>query len=217
MIEESRPVGASRFRDDGSQGWRPGLSNLSPLGLSNPAIFLPAILLFAVLNAVAWADDQERDKMNANYEKEIARLTEQIDKTPRTVDLYSRRGDAYFFRGKFIEAVADYEKMAASPDFRRGLSQLKEAAAQHSLAVMCSEADPLECHRCLLVGRALAGEGADVRHILASGEVMTHVEAEDRLLALQNLSEEGLFASREERLAEAYRSRSRKHAYAQAR
>jgi uncharacterized protein (DUF488 family) len=138
------------------------------------------------------------------------------------------RNVAYIFLGKelggrpqdpasYTEGVADYEKMAASPDFRRGLSQLKEAAAQHSLAVMCSEADPLECHRCLLVGRALAGEGADVRHILASGEVMTHVEAEDRLLALQNLSEEGLFASREERLAEAYRSRSRKHAYAQAR
>jgi hypothetical protein len=46
---------------------------------------------------------------------------------------------------------------------------------------------------------------------------MTHVEAEDQLLALHNLAEEGLFASREERLAEAYRSRSRKHAYTQAR
>jgi uncharacterized protein (DUF488 family) len=138
------------------------------------------------------------------------------------------RNVAYIFLGKelggrprdpalYTEGVADYEKMALSTDFRRGLSGLKEAADRHSLAVMCSEADPLECHRCLLVGRALADEGADVGHILASGEVMTHVEAEDRLLALQNLAEEGLFASREERLAEAYRSRSRKHAYTQAR
>src|SRR3990170_4787373 len=90
------------------------------------------------------------------------------------------------------EGVADYEKMAASPEFRVGLDRLVEAAARHRLAVMCSEADPLHCHRCLLVGRALAAEGADVRHILASGAVMTHGEAEDRLLQLENLTEEGL-------------------------
>ena len=139
------------------------------------------------------------------------------------------RNVAYIFLGRelggrpqdpemYSSDVADYEKIAASPDFRRGLSQLKEAAAQHTLAVMCSEADPLECHRCLLVARALAEEAADVGHILASGEVMTHRDAEDRLLSLENFAEPGLLAlSREERLAEAYRSRSCKHAYAQAR
>ena len=48
--------------------------------------------------------------------------------------------------------------------------------------------------------------------------IVTHAEAEDRLLALENLAEEGLLrVSREERLAEAYRSRSRKFAFAQAR
>jgi uncharacterized protein (DUF488 family) len=112
--------------------------------------------------------------------------------------------------------VADYEKMAAAPEFRLGLARLSEAAAERTLAMMCSEADPLECHRCLLVARALAEEGADVRHILASGAIMTHAEAEDRLLALENLIEADLLAtSREERLARAYRSRARKFAYSQ--
>jgi hypothetical protein len=82
------------------------------------------------------------------------------------------------------------------------------------VAAMCSEADPLECHRCLLVGRALAEQGADVRHILASGAIVTHAEVEDRLLSLENLAEEDLLAnSREQRLAEAYRSRARKGGY----
>ena len=40
------------------------------------------------------------------------------------------------------------------------------------MAAMCSEADPLDCHRCLLVGRALAEAGLDVGHILASGEIV---------------------------------------------
>jgi lipoprotein NlpI len=75
-----------------------------------PTTLLAAIVVFAVSAVVASAADQERDKMNADFDKDIARLTEQIDKSPMTVDLYSRRGDAFFFRGKFAEAVTDYEK-----------------------------------------------------------------------------------------------------------
>jgi uncharacterized protein (DUF488 family) len=118
----------------------------------------------------------------------------------------------------YTDGVADYEKMAASPEFRLGLERLMEAAARQSVAVMCSEADPLECHRCLLVGRVLAEVGADVRHVLASGTIVTHRDAEDRLLSLANLAEPGLLAlSRETRLSQAYRSRGRKFAFAQAR
>jgi uncharacterized protein (DUF488 family) len=109
------------------------------------------------------------------------------------------RNVAYVFLGKelggrpqspalYTGGTADYEKMAATPEFRRGLEWLKEDAARGSVALMCSEADPLECHRCLLVGRALAEEGADVRHILPSGALMTHGDAEDRLLKLENLA-----------------------------
>src|SRR5262245_3956504 len=114
----------------------------------------------------------------------------------------------------YTDGVADYDKMAAAPEFRLGLERLMEAAARRSVAAMCSEADPLECHRCLLVGRALAEQGADVRHILASGKVVTHAEVEDRLLSLEKLADADLLASsREERLAEAYRARARKAGY----
>ena len=115
----------------------------------------------------------------------------------------------------YTGGVADYEKMAASPEFRLGLERLIEVAARSTVALMCSEADPLECHRCLLVGRALVGQGADVRHILASGAIVTHGEVEERLLSLENLAEADLLArGREARLAQAYRSRSRKFAFA---
>lgn len=115
----------------------------------------------------------------------------------------------------YTQGVADYEKMAASPEFRAGLERLTEAAERHLIAAMCSEADPLDCHRCLLVGRALAEAGIDVGHILASGEVIAQAQAEERLLHLENLTKTGLLLrSREERLAEAYRSRCRKVAYA---
>ena len=136
------------------------------------------------------------------------------------------QGIDYVFLGKelggrpereemYTQGRADYEKMAASPEFRIGLARLTEAAERHLIVVMCSEADPLDCHRCLLVGRVLAAGGIDVGHILASGAVVTHAQAEDRLLDLEHLAEAGLLLrSRDERLAEAYRSRCRKIAYA---
>ena len=135
------------------------------------------------------------------------------------------RNIAYIFLGETLGGrpqnpelyscgVADYEKMAASAEFRRGLAALIDEAGQHCVAVMCAEADPLECHRCLLVGRALTDAGLEVRHILASGAIMTHVGAEDRLLELEHLAEESLLkVPRDELLAQAYRSRARKFAY----
>ena len=115
----------------------------------------------------------------------------------------------------YTQGRVDYEKMAASPEFRAGLAQLIETAEQHRLVAMCSEADPLDCHRCLLVGRALAESGVEVGHILGSGEIVSHAQEEDRLLQLQHLADDDLLMrSRAERLAEAYRSRNRRAGYA---
>jgi len=156
-----------------------------------------------------------------------SRFSPQFNKDAMREALAARNIE-YMFLGKelggrpqnsalYTDGVADYEKMVASPEFRLGLDRLMEIAARSNVAAMCSEADPLECHRCLLVGRALAAQGADVRHIIASGEIVTHAEVEERLLSLENLAEDLLASSREERLAEAYRARSRKFAFAQAR
>jgi uncharacterized protein (DUF488 family) len=139
------------------------------------------------------------------------------------------QGIAYLFLGKelggrperpelYRDGVADYEKMATSAEFGAGLERLADAAKRHRVAAMCSEADPLDCHRCLLVGRALAEQGVDVGHILATSDIMTQTQVEDRLLELADLGgEDLLMRPRAERLAEAYRARNRKAAYARPR
>ena len=48
---------------------------------------------------------------------------------------------------------------------------------------MCAEREPLDCHRCLLVGRALARRGCTVGHILGDGAIEPHSATEERLLA----------------------------------
>jgi uncharacterized protein (DUF488 family) len=157
----------------------------------------------------------------------ISRFSPHFNKNALSASL-AAQGIDYVFLGKelggrperpelYTGGIADYEKMSASAEFRAGLGQLKDVAECRRVAVLCAEADPLDCHRCLLVGRALADAGIDVGHILASGRVITHEEAEDRLLELENLADAGLLLrSRAERLAEAYRSRNRKAAYRRA-
>jgi uncharacterized protein (DUF488 family) len=155
----------------------------------------------------------------------VSRFSPQFNRAALAASL-AERNIAYIFLGNelggrparpelYSEGVADYEKMAASNEFRGGIARLTEAAARHRVAVMCAEADPLDCHRCLLVARALAEDGFEIGHVLASGAVMPHREAEDRLLDLAGLAEASLLlSSRDARLAEAYRARAGKAAYA---
>jgi hypothetical protein len=78
---------------------------------------------------------------------------------------------------------------------------------------MCSERDPLDCHRCLLVARALAARGVTVGHILHDGGIESHAATERRLLEGAD-EESDLFATGQNaRLAAAYRRRARGVAY----
>jgi uncharacterized protein (DUF488 family) len=107
----------------------------------------------------------------------------------------------------YRDGIADYERMAASPPFRAGLDRVGEALRRSRLCLMCSEREPLDCHRCLLVGRALAERGFAPGHILIDGTIEPHAATEERLLARSGGSED-LFGDRAARLAEAYRRRA---------
>ncbi len=144
----------------------------------------------------------------------------------RLRDDLDRAGIAYVFLGRelggrpaerefYADGVADYEKMAQAPAFVAGLERVIVGAQSHRVALMCSERDPLTCHRCLLVGRALAERGARVSHILDSGERVSHTAIEDELLARTGRAGDDLFAPRAERLAAAYREHTRKVAFSQ--
>jgi uncharacterized protein (DUF488 family) len=115
----------------------------------------------------------------------------------------------------YCEGVANYEKMAQASEFNKGLERVIEGTKKYRIALMCSERDPLDCHRCLLVGRALAQRGVRVSHILDDGRIVSHSEIEDKLLEISGRSTEDFFAPRSERLATAYRERALKVAFAE--
>ena len=133
-------------------------------------------------------------------------------------------GIAYSFLGKelggrpsgtafFRKGVADYEAMATVPAFHAGLDRVAEGSRKYCVALMCSERHPLDCHRCLLVGRALAERAIGVEHVLPDGSISTQANIEERLLQMAASDHEDLFAPRADRLAAAYRDRARKVAY----
>jgi uncharacterized protein (DUF488 family) len=125
------------------------------------------------------------------------------------VELGGRPSDPALYR----DGIADFEAMAKQPDFHAGLDRLVAEAARNPVCVMCSEREPLECHRCLLVGRALAARGLNVGHILHDGTIEPHAVTEQRLLALDDQGE-GLFVTgQHERLAAAYLRQARAVAY----
>jgi uncharacterized protein (DUF488 family) len=132
---------------------------------------------------------------------------------------------AYVFLGKelggrpkdrklFHDGVADYERMAMAAAFKEGLDRVVGGASRRRIALMCSEHDPLDCHRCLLIGRMLAERNVSVNHILADGRQVSQQQIEEKLLSMSGRTADDLFLPREERLALAYRNRARKVAFA---
>jgi uncharacterized protein (DUF488 family) len=139
----------------------------------------------------------------------------------------AREGIDYLFYGDvlggrprdqnlYCDGIADYEAMARQLEFQAAIERLLADASHHTeggLCLMCAERDPLDCHRCLLVARAVAGRGMTIGHILHDGRIEPHTAIEKRLLELAN-KECDLFATGQDgQLTAAYRCRARAVAY----
>lgn len=66
-----------------------------------------------------------------------------------------------------------YSRVAVAPFFLRGLEKLKDEGALYRAAIMCSEEDPTNCHRHLLIARVLDKQGVRVLHIRGDGRQQT--------------------------------------------
>jgi uncharacterized protein (DUF488 family) len=137
-------------------------------------------------------------------------------------------GIAYVFLGDALggrpskstlltDGVADYAHMAMEAEFAAGLERVIKGSQKFRIAMMCAERDPLDCHRCLLVGRALHEKNIEVAHILGDGDAIDHKGIEARLvtLAKQDPLQTDLFASDEELLDTAYKLHAKRVAYAE--
>ena len=93
----------------------------------------------------------------------------------------------------YEQGRVSYRKLAATELFQRGIDRLLAAAADHQVAIMCAEKDPLDCHRTILVARELVERGVLVAHILSNGEIESHEAAMTRLRSRLKLDAPDLF------------------------
>ena len=79
----------------------------------------------------------------------------------------------------------DFELFVQSPDFKSGFDKLTSSMDQgYIFALMCSEKDPVTCHRAIMVSRQFHLAGYNVIHFLPGNENCTQKDVEQRLLKI---------------------------------
>ena len=92
----------------------------------------------------------------------------------------------------YINGRVCFEKLKETPLFQQGISRLLEGAKNFKVCLLCSEKDPINCHRTILVARTLAKKGVVIQHILENGAIIDQAEIEKQMLEQFKL-EPGLF------------------------
>jgi uncharacterized protein (DUF488 family) len=81
------------------------------------------------------------------------------------------------------EGKVDFELVRKSWNFKNGVERLWQGLDKgYTIALMCSESEPFDCHRFSMVSIALQKDGFDVNHILKNKTIKTNTELERQLL-----------------------------------
>ena len=119
--------------------------------------------------------------------------------------------DCYDENGKL-----QYHLVAQLPGFQLALSQIRDKLKTGNLALMCSENDPLNCHRMILICRELYKKTdfleKEIQHILSDGSVKTNKEMEKALMDKFKIYPD-MFRTEKECIEEAYNKKAQKIAY----
>lgn len=102
-------------------------------------------------------------------------------------------------RSCYRNGTAEYGLIAKQPSFNEALSRLSGGASKSGIALVCSEADPIECHRAILVSRHLAKFVPDIRHIHSNGTLESQTDLEDRLIELYGTAPPPLLRTKDQR------------------
>jgi len=117
----------------------------------------------------------------------------------------------------YIDGQAKYDRIAHLPAFRRGLEIVLQQVERYRIALMCSESDPITCHRTILVCRELKKMSPDLQitHLLGDGQVERQEMSEKRLVNLHKLQPElfGDLTSTSGLIEKAYDLQAEKIAY----
>jgi uncharacterized protein (DUF488 family) len=127
-----------------------------------------------------------------------------------------RSGITYVFMGDelglgafdihcYVDGKVDFTRVAESQIFLKGVRRIQDGLEKYRLAMMCSEGDPLQCHRSVLLARYFTALGIQVQHILPDGRLEAHDDTVDHMLHAFGLAEADMFRTPEQAVDDAYR------------
>jgi uncharacterized protein (DUF488 family) len=79
--------------------------------------------------------------------------------------------------------TVDFEKVRATKTFSTGVERLEKGIERgFKIALMCSEAEPFDCHRFGMISGYLSNNNFEVQHILKDKSLKTNAELEKQLM-----------------------------------
>ncbi len=158
-----------------------------------------------------FAADYNRERIKAALQSngiKYAFMGNYFGARPTDTSLYSPNG------------YLDFDKVADSLNFRKAFDSVAKGVEQgYKIAFMCTEKDPIECHRAILVTNAFFKAGYSIEHIMPDNTVQTQQDINERLLDMyySDRNQLSLFASEnlsaEQYLSEAYKKQNEKIGY----
>lgn len=121
-----------------------------------------------------------------------------------------------------LQGYLDFEKVRKDEDFLFGIKRIKNGITKgYNISLMCTEKDPIDCHRSILVAKGLEDNDIEVSHILQNGQLYSQQKLEERLLNMYFKDRNqinfdmllGNSLTDEEMIEEAYRKRNREIGY----
>ncbi len=143
-----------------------------------------------------------------------------------------RYGIIYYYMGTYfgarrkeqelytLEGYLNFERVRAQASFKQRVASITTGLERgNTIALMCTEKDPFDCHRAILVGRGFELSGIPIYHILHDASLQSQEQLNKRLLLhyFPHYLEQDLFATvqktQKDYLVEAYRERNREIGY----
>lgn len=79
--------------------------------------------------------------------------------------------------------VVDFDKVIELKIFSKGIERLKKGIDKgYKIVLMCSEKNPLECHRFSMVSKGLKNKGFEINHILDDNKEISNKNLEEDMV-----------------------------------
>lgn len=118
--------------------------------------------------------------------------------------------------------ILDFEKVRSGNDFIIRMKSIEKGIIQgHNITLMCTEKDPFDCHRAIMIARGFELDNVNVNHILHDETLLSQKQLNERMLKhffperdqpVLNFFDEPEKSDREY-LIEAYRKRNQQIGY----